>query len=205
MNRAGFSRKKRSQPTRCSRCGQTTPDYDIVNCGSAERGYQEICGKCFNAEVAESVGLSDFSYLQFAPVELVDCTGKAHRFHFRTRLFGTGVALDAFELHDGNPTGYQFQVIDDPGCDLLALLGRLIEKMRRALSVKHVTEERLGLQISEQQVVRGRIQWDDDEDGRVPLLIVDGREIRWQEFGRMLMTFEGWQFKLEIRDKSEEL
>jgi hypothetical protein len=39
----------------------------------------------------------------------------------------------------------------------------------------------------------------------VPLVVVDGREITWEEFGRMLMTFEGWQFKLEIRDISEEL
>jgi hypothetical protein len=39
----------------------------------------------------------------------------------------------------------------------------------------------------------------------VPLLIIDGREIGWDEFGRMLMSFEGWQFKLSIKDKSEEL
>jgi len=61
------------------------------------------------------------------------------------------------------------------------------------------------LQIADHQVVRGMIQWDDARDGRVPLLIVDGREITWEEFGRMLMSFEGWQFKLEIRDQSEEL
>jgi hypothetical protein len=49
------------------------------------------------------------------------------------------------------------------------------------------------------------IEWDDAHDGRVPLVVVDGREITWEEFGRMLMAFEGWQFKLEIRDMSEEL
>jgi hypothetical protein len=48
------------------------------------------------------------------------------------------------------------------------------------------------------------IGWDDAAEGRVPLIVVDGRAITWEEFGRMLMTFEGWQFKLEIRDKSEE-
>jgi hypothetical protein len=47
--------------------------------------------------------------------------------------------------------------------------------------------------------------WDDAEDGRLPLLVIDGREITWEEFGRMLMTFEGFQFKLNIGDKSEEL
>jgi hypothetical protein len=35
---------------------------------------------------------------------------KLHEFYFRTFLFGTSVALDAFELRDGNPAGYQFQV-----------------------------------------------------------------------------------------------
>jgi hypothetical protein len=39
----------------------------------------------------------------------------------------------------------------------------------------------------------------------VPLLIIDGKEITWNEFGRMLMSFEGWQFKMEVADKSEEL
>jgi hypothetical protein len=54
-------------------------------------------------------------------------------------------------------------------------------------------------------LVRGRIIWDDEQDGRVPLLVIDVREISWEQFGRMLMSFEGWQFKLEIRDRSEEI
>jgi hypothetical protein len=96
-------------------------------------------------------------------------------------------------------------VIGNPEDDLLVLLGRLIEKMRRALSVKHIEDSELGWHITDHQVVRGLVDWDDASDGRVPLLIIDGREITWEEFGRMLMSFEGWQFKLEIRDISEEL
>jgi hypothetical protein len=33
----------------------------------------------------------------------------------------------------------------------------------------------------------------------------DGREFTWEEFGRMDFTFEGWQFKLEFKDRSEEV
>ena len=62
-----------------------------------------------------------------------------------------------------------------------------------------------GPQIANHGVVLGRIEWDDDRGGRVPLLVIDGREIDWDEFGRMLMSFEGSQFKLHIADKSEEL
>src|SRR5206468_1588695 len=145
-------------------------------------------------------GLEGFEHAEFEPVGLTDCAGELHEFHFRTRLFGTGVALDAFELRDGHPAGYHFQIIGDPKEDLLALLGRLIEKMRRALSVKHLTNSEHGLQIADHRVVRARIEWDDAHDGRVPLLVIDGREIDWDEFGRMLMGFEGWQFKLNIAD-----
>jgi hypothetical protein len=77
--------------------------------------------------------------------------------------------------------------------------------MRRALSTKDPTNGEHGMQISDQRIVRGRVEWDDARNGRVPLLIIDGREIGWEEFGGMLMSFEDWQFKLTIRDKSEEL
>jgi hypothetical protein len=50
----------------------------------------------------------------------------------------------------------------------------------------------------------GRIEWDDDHDGRLPMLIIDGREVTWEDFGPMLMSFEGFHFELNIRDKSEE-
>jgi hypothetical protein len=130
-------------------------------------------------------------------------SGKEHEFHFRTRLFGTGVALDAFEIRGGHPAGYQFQVIGEPEVDLLVLLGRLIEKIRRGLSQRHLKKEKYGVQIAD-RIVCGRIEWDEAQDGSVPLLNIDGHEVTWRDFGGMLMTFEGWQFKLEIRDKSEE-
>jgi hypothetical protein len=30
-------------------------------------------------------------------------------------------------------------------------------------------------------------------------------EVAWDDFGRMLMGFEGWQFRLHLHDKSEEV
>lgn len=195
----------RSRETRCDSCARTTPDYDIVNYGSMESGYRHLCSQCFNKEVAESAGLIGFEDARLEPVGLVDSSGEVREFHFRTYLFVTGVALDAFELCHGHPSGYHFQIIGDPEEDLLVLLGRLLEKMRRALSTKHLTNGERGLQISGERIVRGRVECDDARNGRVPVLLIDGREIAWDEFGRMLMSFEGWQFKLTIKDKSEEL
>ena len=193
------------QQIRCARCGQITPTFEIVNYGSMEHGYREICLQCLNTEMAEAMGLAGFEHAKFEPVGLTDCAGEVHEFHFRTNLFGPGVSIDAFELRDGLPSGYQFQIIGSPEGDLLKLLGQLIQKMRRGLSVKHLVDGRYGLQIADHGVVRGKIEWDDAHDGRVPLLIIDGREVTWDELGRMLMSFEGWQFKLTVADKSEEL
>jgi hypothetical protein len=199
------SHSTRIPEARCDSCAQITPSYDIINYGSIEGGYKHLCSQCFNKEVAEAAGLTGFENAQFEPVGLSDAAGKVHEFHFRIHLFGPGVAIDAFELCEGHPAGYRFQIIGDPEENLLALLGRLIEKMRRSLSTEHLTKSEYGLQISEERVVRGLIEWDDAHHGRVPLLVIDGREVDWEEFGRMLMTFEGWQFKLIIADKSEEL
>jgi hypothetical protein len=190
---------------RCDGCGHMTPSYDIVHYGSIDKGYRQLCSGCFNLEAAQLAGLKGFEHAKFHPVGLTDCAGVLHEFHFRLRLFGPGVALDAFELSDGSPAGYQFQLIGEPEEDLLVLLARLLEKIRRALSVKHLISDQGGSQIADHRIVRGLIEWDEDCDGRVPILVIDGREIGWDEFGRMLMSYEGWQFKLNIADKSDEL
>jgi hypothetical protein len=182
---------------------ESVPSFEVVSVGSIEKGYRELCSRCFNTEMAQLDGLMGFEHLDLKPVALTDADGKTHEFHFRVRLFGPGVALDAFEIRGGHPGGYQFQIIGEPEEDLLVLLGRLIEKIRRGLSQKHLKKDKYGVHIAD-RIVCGKIAWDEAQDGAVPLLNIDGREITWEEFGHMLMTFEGWQFKLEIRDKSEE-
>jgi len=72
--------------------------------------------------------------------------------------------------------------------------------VRRSLSVRYSP---VSARIAD-QTVRGRIEWDASGNSRVPLLVIDGRDVSWNEFGRMLMSFEGWQFRLTIRDRSEE-
>jgi hypothetical protein len=150
-------------------------------------------------------GLEGFQHVNFEPMKTPDSVGEVHEFFFRTRLCATGVAIDAFELRDGRPAGYQFQVIGNPTEDLLLLLAHLIGKIRRALSVRHIEDGGYGLQIGDHDVVRGRIESDEATDGTLPLLVIDGREITWEELGRMLMTMEGSQFRLQIADQSEEL
>jgi len=36
-----------------------------------------------------------------------------------------------------------------------------------------------------------------------PLVIIDGRELSWDEFGKLVLTHEGWNFRLQFVDPSE--
>ena len=188
----------------CHTCRGPIAGYDSVSLGSIETGYRELCSRCYNEEMAE-LGDIDFQHVHFEPIEMADTAGQVHRFHFRLHLLGDRVSLEALELKDGAPSGYQFQMLDDAEADLFAVMGQLVARMRRTLAQQHLEQER-GRRFSIKDfLVRGRIDCDLESDDGLPQLVIDGREISWEQFGRMLMSFEGWQFKLEIRDRSEEL
>jgi hypothetical protein len=193
-----------SNTTVCEACGTAVPSYDAVSYGSIERGYRELCTSCFNAEVASALGLEHFEQVRLEPVVMTDCAGEQHEFHFQIRLLGDVMALEAFELKAGVPGGYQFEMLGEPDGEPLPLLGSLIERIRRSLSVRYLVRGEDGAHIAEQTVC-GRIEWDASGDGRVPLLVIDGRDVSWDEFGRMLMSFEGWQLRVAIADRSEEV
>lgn len=189
----------------CDDCGQSVPGYDVVHYGSANEVFQKLCTQCFNAAVALRNGLAEFENIKLEPIGITDCAGELHQFHFQTRLLGNMVTIDGFELVDGNPDGYTFQIIGDPEDDLFVLLGKLVQKIRKTLSSKYLEEdERHSLQIKD-MTVQGRIDGDYSGPERVPVVVIDGREISWDEFGRMVGIFEGWQFRMEFCDRSDEL
>ena len=189
----------------CDACGTPIAGYEAIHYGSEHQPYRDLCYPCFNAMVAEKFGLTNFDNPRLAPLDLTDARGKSHHFILQVHLFMPGVAVDAVEIREGEPKGYRFQIIGDPEDDILALSGRLVERLRRALAMTHIEKDKqFGWRIKD-QVVRGQITWDENMDGRMPLAVIDGHEIPWEEVGRMLMSFEGFQFKLEIKDRSEEL
>lgn len=168
-----------------------------------ESGSRLLCLRCFNESVAARSGV-EFEHVDFPPLELTDSDGRSRRFEFALRLLGDRLALDAQELVDGERTGRLSQVLGVPTDDPFEMQARLVARVRRQLTQRHLEvgpDGRLGIKDF---TARGQITWDEEQGGSVPLLLIDGREVTWEEFGRMLMTFEGWQFRLEIVDKSQE-
>src|SRR5438128_1741259 len=188
------------QTERCEDCGVATPGYDTVSLSLSATTTRLLCTRCCNARIAKRAGLP-FEHPNFAPLILEDVSGVRHTFHVQTRHGGDHIALDAFELKDGRPGGYQFQVLGEPTQDPSKMFQQLVERLRRALGRRHIEETAHGPEISRSGadwIVRGQIEWDDAEGGELPRLVIDGRSYSWYDVGRMLMTFEGFQVKLEI-------
>ncbi len=188
---------------RCESCGKDVPEYDTVYLGSEEGESRLLCSRCFNETISASEGL-DFQHPNFEPIELRDTEGVPHKFAFQTLFAPAGLTINAHELGPEYPEGYEFEVLGGSECDPLELFRELYERMRRAMGQKHLKQGEQGFAICDHQIVRARIDMDEENEGQTPLLIIDGKRVTWEEFGRMLMTYEGWQMKVEIYDRCEE-
>ena len=188
----------------CHACHARVASNDVIHAGSMETGYRDLCSRCFNEKMTR-IGQFESEQVNFQPIDIPDAAGVKRRFHFRLLHLGDRVTLDALEVQDGERAGYEFQILGYAEADLVELMARLVERMRRALALRHLVDDDLvGCSIAD-KIVRARISCDLGSDDRIPLLVIDGREVSWEQFGQMLMTFEGWQFKLEIKDPSEEV
>jgi hypothetical protein len=84
------------------------------------------------------------------------------------------------------------------------LFAKLIDRLHRELERVHIEPCDITRYRIAENVVRGQITWDEVMNGKVPCLVIDGKQISWHEFGRMLMTFEGFHFKLDVFEGNEE-
>ena len=86
---------------RCEVCGQFVPSYDVINYGSMDQGYKELCGRCFNSEVAKLNGLRSFESPAFRPVknnvtrELDQHIDPASVFRNIVRKYGLAISREA--------------------------------------------------------------------------------------------------------------
>jgi hypothetical protein len=187
---------------RCEECGkEILRGYEGVHFGeSADSPARLLCIGCYNREMAARAGIY-FQHPNFSSVELADAEGNKHLFYFATRLLGDQVAIEAYD-ENADP-GYQFNVLGRHE-EVQRLFYKLKGRIQRTLTLHHIVEEDSRLTVSDDLTVRGRIVCDDETAGEQPLLVVDGKTVTWGVFGKMLSSFEGWQFKLTIYDRTEE-
>jgi len=190
--------------SKCETCGRLVRSFDMVHL-SQHKKTTLLCSKCYNEFVAKYMEL-DFQHVDFDPITMGDIDGVPHTFEFRTHMFGANVSIEAFEIKDSQISGYEFAVAGDAEGDMLLLFGKLFDKMRSELGRRHIEKaEYTRYQITDDDTVRAQIAEEDGEDGQLPCLVIDGKELSWSEFGRMLMTYNGFNMKLEIFDRFEDM
>lgn len=195
--------RRKSSEDRCSSCDCQVAAYDGVYVSDGEAS-RFLCFRCNNEKMSRAAGV-DFDHPVFHPMTLKDSDGEEHTFHFQTRLFGRTAGITAREMRAGVPRGYAFSAQGDLADGLPALFTKLVGRMHRELRRKHIESgEQDRYTISGDHTLRGRITWTDETDGHVPCIVIDGKELSWQEFGTMLMAFEEFHFKLEIYEGTEE-
>ena len=162
-----------------------------------------LCLECYNLEMAAIVDIH-FEHPTFPTVSLTDVDGAEHRFDFAVQLFGHLVSIEAYELDVEH--GYRFEIGGNPE-EVQKLFNKLLGRMRRGLSRKHIEVDKFeGMPgMLDDMEARGWIEWDDESDGELPLLVIDGKPVTWHQFGRILSSYEGWQFKLEIKERTDEV
>ena len=193
--------KKNLNDDNCQHCNKKMLSMQGVRT-EIEGNQVLLCGPCWNKFVSEFMG-ANFETIELKPITLRDCRGKAHVFHILTHIVPSGLAIKAREMIDQGQMGYEFSVVGPHGCNQSDLILDLYEKIKRGLSKKYLKKNRVPIEIQDDRVV-GRIEWDEDYGGEIPKLVIDGRVVTWAQLGKMLMSFEGWQFKLEMIDPAGE-
>jgi hypothetical protein len=164
---------------RCGACGATLgPSETIHVLGEGPR-----CYPCFNRKIAERVGV-DFAEPQFQPVVLEDPDGIPHTFLIRSILVPTGHELEAVEKTETDRPEYRFAVLGDFDADR-GSSSRLFAIMREAVARRHVRRSEFGWQLTSDQSLVGRIEWDPESEARLPLVVIDGKAFSWEEVGHM--------------------
>ncbi len=180
--------------------GSGSPAPSCADCGLPSRvslGGVELCDRCFDCRVAERMGLP---VLPDRPAEetLTGPDGRRHRFAYRLWRAPTGIVAEADELGCAGGEGYQASVLGSHHADPDALLARL--RLRINERVAHLDlEDRPGRRpLMAGDELEGRLVWN-EADGPYDV-VVDGRRLSWEEFGRVLEPFEGWRFRLSFED-----
>jgi hypothetical protein len=72
--------------------------------------------------------------------------------------------------------------------------------MRREMAQRHVERTQFGWQLTGEHRLVGRIEWDAETNGELPLIVIDGKPFTWEQVGRMLMTFEGFTLDARVEE-----
>ncbi|GAO31275.1 DUF7713 domain-containing protein [Geofilum rubicundum] len=134
------------------------------------------------------------------------------KYHFKIFSFPIpcGWLSEAIEVLKDNPVFERrmFQIISDFDADIEKSELQLKARIKRGINKRYLISNPDGrLAIGEDGKVAGRILWDQEVPGSEfqRYFEMDGKKITAEEFIELFSSFEGWNFRLQMLDPSEDL
>lgn len=182
----------------CDTCTRKLAHYEAVRA----LGEGTFCGACWAERLSVRQG-KVVAHVEIAPVDLADAHGRSHRFHFHYNARARSIR--SFEVVDGKEGGYRFAVLAEGHEPTAVLFVRLLDRIRLGLSRVQLERREFsagGVSPVGHSLV-GWIGFDGHGEG-VPRVTIDGKEIPWKRLGQIVSEFEGWQFRLEMLDPTDD-
>ncbi|MCJ7840463.1 hypothetical protein MUB24_05925 [Lederbergia sp. NSJ-179] len=180
----------------CDRCGNE--NTKIALSGKTEQAV--LCTNCFNEMIASEIGVTVETYPE--AISIKDGGGNIRTFAIDKIFMPTGISMEAVE---NKMDGYKFSVLGEFDCNQRMLFKKLVKKVKDGVANTYLEEEKISghrfLTMVGDRVI-GRIEYNEESD--TPLLNIDGRPYTWEEIGKMMMSKEGFQFRLDIVDITDE-
>jgi hypothetical protein len=194
---------------RCGRCGTKVSANEII---IIERGSispaEHICYDCNNQAIAGRMHVN-YIPLKNKTLAVTDGKGNERVFSLKQVIHNTGIGILAEEATESGLPGYRFSILgsfDEKQADILE---KLTQKIKRNTSAQYISTRKFaGNSITTINgfKVAGRLETNTNENTNgLPVFYVDGKAYTWEELGNILKRFEGFQFKLDFMEMTEDL
>jgi hypothetical protein len=186
---------------------QRCDDCRSTDATSVFPGFGKFCADCAADRALRPGGLPDPPAAP-GPVTIMGPDGREHYFVFVVQRYATGTGVELVERGGG----FRFSTISALGRHDLpidAQVRHLLHVARESIAQVQVAAyppDRRVL-LTGQQVV-GRLVWPADADTYdrpAYNVVIDGREMTWEQLGRALEPFEGMRLRLIVEDSVDEV
>jgi len=133
------------------------------------------------------------------------------KYHFKLSTFPvpSGLLSEAIQVIDRNKENEPriFHILSDFEADIEKSEMLLKAKIKNGINRRHLKNENGKLEISDEQQLRGRIEWNDNlSDTKFNnIFVIDGKRITMEKFVEMVECYASWNFKFTIYDSTDKL
>lgn len=140
---------------------------------------------------------------------ITDTWNKKYHFKIATLEVPSGLLSEAIEVIDNYVDNEPrvFHVLSDFDSDVEKAELLLKGKIKKGINKRYLDYKYGTYSISEDLEVAGRILWDDSlvNSGFDNFFQIDNKKITIEKFIDMLKGFEGWNFKFQILDPTDDI